>query len=157
MKMTDEKTQVLEAVSKWIHKKPGLDPRNYGTGIEGFRAYQCESRAITKDLHDARSLLAQVGWRGVTAEHIIEAAKQSYSGRLTLQKTDQGYEIDYCTGQYWPTEYRRAVCVVMRDVLWDYFRQNLIDSRGKISCKGELQAYIKREVGSRMFNRWFKW
>lgn len=155
--MTDEKTQVIETLQKWINQRPGLDPRNYGTGIEGFRAYQCESRAITKDLHDARSLLAQVGWRGITAEQIIEAAKQSYSGRLEIKRTDKGIEIDYCTGQYWPTEYRRAVCVVLRNTLWDYFRESLIQARGVSPKKDELQAYIKREVGSRMFNRWFNW
>lgn len=30
--------------------------------------------------------------------------------------------LDYCTGQYWPTEYRRAVCAVLRTALWDRWR-----------------------------------
>lgn len=30
--------------------------------------------------------------------------------------------LDYCTGQYWSTEYRRAVCAVLARALWDYWR-----------------------------------
>lgn len=31
-------------------------------------------------------------------------------------------KIDYCTGQYWPTEYRAAVCSVAASTLWDWVR-----------------------------------
>ena len=31
--------------------------------------------------------------------------------------------IDYCTGQYWPTEYRPAVCRLLSSVIWHWIRQ----------------------------------
>jgi hypothetical protein len=33
-----------------------------------------------------------------------------------------GKRLDYTTGQYWPTEYRRAAAAVLASALWSYWR-----------------------------------
>ena len=69
--------------------------------------------------------------------------------------------IDYCTGQYFPTEYRRAVCAVMASVLWNWKRtQCMPDSfRGATvppTSPGDyLRAGFKREYGRGLAARWF--
>ena len=37
----------------------------------------------------------------------------------------QRVQIDYCTGQYWPTEYRPAVCRLMSSVIWHWLSANM--------------------------------
>ena len=49
----------------------------------------------------------------VTDAQVIEASQWAFSGRMTW--TDAGW--NYCTGQYWPTEYRAAVVAVLRYAL----------------------------------------
>jgi hypothetical protein len=80
----------------------------------GRSAYRSDARSITKDLHDARYLLDYIAIRdSITAERILEAAKHSFSGRLSITPDGDGFKVDYCTGQYWPTEYRRATAAVL--------------------------------------------
>lgn len=145
------KENILQALHDWIDQRPGLDPRNYTNPKD----YQAEARAITADLHDARALLRAIEWRAVSEKQILEASKRAFSGRLEIAQnpTNGTYEIDYCTGQYWPTEYRRAVCAVLSQALWDYFRDsiaNLPDPKGDA-----LRRYIKKELGQRLQKRWF--
>lgn len=114
--MTPEKQSLIAALRAFVRQRPGLEFGNYGD----LRAYRQESREITRDLHHAEILIDAVAWRdAITAGRIIEGAKHAFSGRLKI--TDQ-YRIDYCVGQYFPTEYRRAVCAVMASLLWDYWR-----------------------------------
>jgi hypothetical protein len=62
--------------------------------------------------------------------------------------------LDYCTGQYWPTEYRRAACAVLASALWAYQRDNL---KPDPDCRpGDvLRAHFRKEFGRRIANRWF--
>ena len=125
-----ERQAILDALSTWIRQRPGLDYRNYSSGwndVEGRRAYFRELRSITRDLHDARALLAAIGWRDSITADALKEAFRAYSGRLTWTPNANGTTggtLDYCTGQYWPTEYRRAVCAVLSSALWAYFRAN---------------------------------
>lgn len=43
--------------------------------------------------------------------------------------------IDYCTGQYWPTEYRRAVCAVLASAIWDYWREHAMPAPSRIDLE----------------------
>jgi hypothetical protein len=150
------KENLLQALHNWIDQRPGLDPRNYNNPKD----YQAEARAITADLHDAKALLRAIEWRAVSEKQILEASKRAFSGRLEIvavtplqPDTPTTYEIGYCTGQYWPTEYRKAVCAVLSQALWDYFRDsiaNLPDPKGDA-----LRRYIKKELGQRLQKRWF--
>ncbi|MEB3207342.1 MAG: hypothetical protein VKK63_00305 [Synechococcus sp.] len=108
-----------------------------------------ESRAITKMLEHARILINAVEWReaGIKAEDIIEAGRLSYGGRLTW--SEQRQDWDYCTGSYYPVEYRKAVCSVMAMCLIQYwFRDGFKAS--------EMHSKAVIEFGKSIANRWFK-
>ena len=115
-----KKQQIIAALYAFLNQRGGLEFCNYGD----VSAYRAEQRSITKDGHQARQLIRDVELRdSITADDIIAASKGAYSGRLTIVTRDDGaVAIDYCTGQYFPTEYRRAVCAVMAAVLWDWKR-----------------------------------
>ena len=116
----DKKQQIIAAMYAFIGQRPGLEFGNYGEPV----SYRAEVRAIGRDLTQARQLIRDVELRdSISADDIIKASRHAYSGRLTIATRDDGaIAIDYCTGQYFPTEYRRAVCAVMSAVLWAWKR-----------------------------------
>lgn len=122
--MEPRKEAICEALSKFIRQRPGLEFGNYG----GVTSYRSECRDIARDKREAETLLAAVRWRdSISADALIQAAKHAYSGRLTIvaKSADPKHQlarIEYCTGQYFPTEYRKAVCAVLAAALWDYTR-----------------------------------
>ena len=114
------KQLIIDELYTFINKRPQLEFDNYGD----VSAYRSESRAITKDRHHARQLLYVVTfYNQITAEDIIRASEHAFSGRLTINVTDDGLvSIDYCTGQYFPTEYRKAVAAICASALWTFYR-----------------------------------
>jgi hypothetical protein len=131
MNMEPRKQAIIDALTRFVDQRSGIEFADYGD-VKAFRA---EQRSITKDLHHARTLLSAVEWRdGITADDLIKAAHGAYSGRLTITEpapahlqapgcVNDAVSVDYCTGQYFPTEYRRAVCAVLASALWDYTRE----------------------------------
>jgi hypothetical protein len=111
---------LIDALYVFINKRPQLEFNNYGDR----QSYMRESRAITKDLHHARTLLRALRLSdSITAEDIISASRTAFSGRLTINVTNDGLvNIDYCTGQYFPTEYRKAVAAICASTLWTFYR-----------------------------------
>jgi hypothetical protein len=146
----DKKQAIIGALYTFIGQRPGLEYGNYGEPV----SYRAEVRAIGKDLTQARQLLRYVELRAsITADDIIDASKRAYSGRLTITASDDGKVlIDYCTGQYWPTEYRKATCAVLSQAIWDYKRKNTLLP----NVTGDrLRATFRREFGRGMASRWF--
>jgi hypothetical protein len=146
----DKKQQIIAALHAFINQRPGLEYGNYGEPV----SYRAEVRAIGKDLTQARQLLRYVELRAsITADDIIDASKRAYSGRLTITARDDGaIAIDYCTGQYFPTEYRKAACAVMAQAIRAWYRTNISDT----AKPGDyLRASFKREFGRGMASRWF--
>jgi len=133
-----KKETLLHALAAFARQRPGMDPANYGD----WRAYRREAAGITRDLHDAETLIQAVSWRdSVTAEAILEAARTSFCGRLSIEIDESGaVRIDYCTGQYFPTEYRRAVCTVMAGALWESWRADLQPIAYRVSWAGKSGA-----------------
>lgn len=151
---------IIDALYQFINQRPGLEPRNYISHWQdsnGRRAYRSESRSITRDLHVARTLLRQIELREISfpAEKIIDAARHSFSGRLSIKVDDSGaVSIDYCTGQYFPTEYRKAVCALCAALLWDAKRD---DIPATIENKGDyLRRSFAREFGRGVAGAWFR-
>ena len=158
------KQQIIDSLRAYAQKRPGLEYGNYGDPV----AYRSEMRAITKDLRQARELLRYVELRAsITGDDIIHASKNAYSGRLTIR---EDATLEYCTGQYWPTEYRRAVCAVLASAIWAWKRDQCMPSptlhhnsetgetlhRYKGLRAGDyLRANLKREFGRGMASRWF--
>ena len=150
------KQTIIEALTRWVSQRPGLDYGNYGDPV----AYRAEVRSIGKDLQHARAMLNYVAWHdSITAEMILDAAG---SGRLSIVVKGDTVTLDYCTGQYWPTEYRPAVCRLLSSVIWYWMRENAPVDAGPIISHSNLQDvgdYIRktarRELGTSIARRWF--
>ena len=158
--MEDRKARLLLDLSNFVEARPGLDPRDYirdWSDKDGRAAYFAEARAITKDLHHARALIFAVQWRdSLTADDIIEASKRAFSGRLTIEELPapgRVFSIGYCTGQYFPTEYRKAVCAVLSSALWAYWRESLPPETEHFGHA--IQTTAKRELPRAVANRYF--
>lgn len=187
------KTQICDALAAFIRQRPGLDWRNYysnWTDKAGIAAYRSEQRSISRDKRDAETLLQAVRWRdSITAQDILKASASAFAGRLqitvnvahTLVESRGRVEIDYCIGQYWPTEYRKAVAAVCAAALWEWMRDNMPKPDMCSHLKGEdpgahcsctdmpdydpkydgvsagdwLRRNARREFGSKLQRRWF--
>ena len=158
---TITKYQVVKALRLWINQRPGLEFANYGD----VSAYRAEQRSIAKDRVHARELLAYAASiEGVTAEMLIQPL--TTGGRLTLG--DDG-TLSYCTGQYWPTEYRRAAAAAVASTIWDYWRNNcmpepVVSDRPMpatrkyegLSAGDWLRRHARQELGCSIAARWFR-
>jgi hypothetical protein len=164
----DKKQQIIAALYAFTAQRSGIEFANYGDA----RAFRGEQRDITRDGKQARQLIRELELRdSITADDIINASKRAYSGRLTITERDDGaIAIDYCTGQYFPTEYRRAVCAVCATVLWDWKRTQAMPEPVLMhnSETGEtleryqgmragdwLRASFRKEYGRAIASRWF--
>jgi hypothetical protein len=137
-----EKTQILSALRAFVRQRPGLEFANYGDA----QAYRAEVRSITKDLHHAEELIRAVDWRHIDADSILKATG---SGRLSIDSTDKGVRVDWCTGQYWPTEYRRGVASVLASVLWNYWCEGAATAE---DIRSQARLSLSRAVVRRFFN-----
>lgn len=179
--MDTRKEAICDALLAWINQRPGLEFANYGD----VSSYRAEQRSIARDKQEALTLLAAVRWRdSITADDLIEASRHSFSGRLSIKFREVanksgpagGAIVDYCTGQYWPTEYRRAVCAVLAGALWNWQRDKAMpapmsdDGQGTrlyagfkaghkspdaMSAGDYLRNTFKREFGKSLASRWF--
>ena len=151
------KQTIIDALNAWVNQRPGLDYGNYGDPA----AYRAEMRSIGKDLQHARAMINYVAWRdSITAEMILKAADNG--GRLSIVVNGDTVTLDYCTGQYWCTEYRPAVCRLLSFVIWYWMRENAPVDAGPIISHSNLQdvgGYIRktarRELGTSIARRWF--
>ena len=155
---TPNKQVIIDLLQAWINQRPGLDPRDYGemSYPRDRSAYTSESRRITRQLHDARVLLGFVDNSNITAPALMDAFR-AYSGRLQIKQEGQEYRLEYCTGQYWPTEYRAAACAVLASALWDYHLEDAVkEAESKnISTGDAIRAKFRRMMGAPMQKRWF--
>ena len=143
------KTEILNTLAKFAAKRPQLEAANYISDYrdsEGRAAYRAEVRSITRDLHHARAIIRRVELSGITAAEIITASREAFSGRLTITATDDGIvKIDYCAGQYFPTEYRKAVAAVCARALWNYWKTDANDAdRIRNTARREFPRAIAR-------------
>lgn len=136
---------LLHALAQWVNQRPGLDFGNYGD----MSAYRSEMRSITKDRTHAHELIRVARW-SVTADDILNAAK---GGRLTISEPEPGvFKIDYCTGQYWCTEYRPAVCRVLVSALWRYWAA----LQGEGATGDSIRAAAKRNLSTGVVRTYFR-
>jgi len=147
------KNEILHALRTFAQKRPNLEYGNYGSPS----SYRSESRAITRDLHHARALLCKVERSSITAQDLIKASIEAFSGRLTIipaNSYNDEFRIDYCTGQYFATEYRKAVCAVLARALWNHWREDRKD--GDLMTTGQqLRAIARSELGAPLAKIYF--
>jgi hypothetical protein len=136
---------LMTALAQWVNQRPGLDFGNYGD----VSAYRAEVRSITKDRTHAHELMRVARW-SVTTDDILNAAK---GRRLTISEPNPGeFKIDYCTGQYWPTEYRAAVCSVLASALWRYWAA----LQGEGATGDSIRAAAKRNLSIGIVRAYFR-
>lgn len=111
-----EREAIIDALDAWIRQRPGLEYANYGDRA----SYQSECRGIARDLREARTLLYTVARRQSITAPMLREAFRAFSGRLswTWSQLEQKGRLSYVTGQYWPTEYRKAAAAVLASALW---------------------------------------
>jgi len=97
------------ALLDYAAQRPGLEYANYGN----WQSYRSEAASITRQWQTICELVRIADHYHITDAQIIDASQWAFSGRMTWT----GSEWDYCTGQYWPTEYRAAVAAVLRYAL----------------------------------------
>ncbi|OPZ83647.1 MAG: hypothetical protein BWY76_02178 [bacterium ADurb.Bin429] len=102
----------LCALLDFAAQRPGLDCRNYGT----WESYRAEAGHITRQWGDLVNLVRIADYYGLSDTDVIDASQWAYSGRLTWT----GADWEYCTGQYWPCEYRTAAIAVVRAAIREH-------------------------------------
>lgn len=160
---------ILAALSAFAASRPGLDPRNYGNGIDGWRAFRRESADVTRDLRQARTLIRACELRPlqITADRLLSAFRNAYAGRLSCEVKQNGQiALDYCPGQYYNVEFRRAICAVLASALWSAWRDDMPSeavadcpqegiTAGIVNAGGYLRSKARREFGRAIAKRWF--
>ena len=153
---------VLDALEKFINQRPGLDPANYGAHreqlqystreqrIEARRAMQGDARTIQKDGTRARKALIDarrhVAAGNGNAAIMAQALGEAFSGRLSWE----GSRLEYCTGQYFCTEYRAAAATVLER--FNYLaRPKFTPERGEVFTTIEQIKTASYNVGSHWF------
>lgn len=169
------KVALCHALRLFINQRSGIDGREYGGSREAFMG---DYRPILLHGKHARTLLRAVELRdSITAEDLIKASEQAFSGRLTFVFKGDKVGVDYCTGQYFPTEYRNAACAVLASALWAFWRSNMPEPKtvqhGKkfkvtlnppigteqtydgLSAGDYLRRQARREFGRGIASKWF--
>lgn len=145
MKTVNNLTTV-EKLVKFVNQRPQLEFCNYGD----IKAYRQESREITKDRSDFYELL-QLAYRRIADLNAeITQYLQKSSGRLTINEKGN---LQYITGQYFPTEYRPAACRVLIDLIWNSYRNEKHANGEPVYKDGnEIRKAIRRNLSRRTAN-----
>jgi hypothetical protein len=85
------------------------------------------------------------------------------NGRGPSRHKPNGLRIDYCTGQYFPTEYRKAVCAVLASALWGNRCRTAYEVLGPAAHEtingqspgDRIRAHFQREFGRGIASRYF--
>ena len=107
-KMPATREEAIRKFSAWIRKRPSLEFENYGD----VSAYRSELRTIAKQKHRAEAALVEFGASDYDPTTLESSMSGAFSGRLEFGANG---ELEYTTGQYWPTEYRLAAAIVLED------------------------------------------
>lgn len=129
---------ITAALHRFVSQRSGIDGRNYGESREAFLA---DYRRILRDGRDARAMLRAAELCRLPETALVEAMR---SGRLTWD----GSRLEYCTGQYFPTEYRAAACRALASALWLHWRSDAG------TCE-TIRAEARRSLGRGIARRWF--
>lgn len=141
-----DRLNLLDALTKHVNKRTGMNCRDYGMGIEGWKAFRTEYNQVLRDGKDARALINFIASRPMLFNAELLFSNSDRSDRLTYTKTLQEWE--YCVGQYWPTEYRSSVCRWGRDVITQAYRAEGYDYP---AIKKQVTGYLGRGIVKRWF------
>lgn len=131
-------TTILSLLAKHVAQRSGISFADYGDRDAFMRDY----RKVLQHGRDARTLLRSFEARCLTADQLTDQLRTS---RLTL--TDGA--VDYCTGQYFPTEYRGAACRTIATAIWYAWRDAGLNRE---AIMRKARATFGRGIASRWFN-----
>lgn len=144
--MQASKETILNALAAFVAQRPGFEPGNYATAAD----LRADQRRATRQRHDAEAMIGWIRWHNIDADALRIALSR---GRLTWTEDGQGGgTLDYCTGQYWCTEFRAGVCRALSSAIWDYLR----DSRADMADGDTIRAAARHEFGLNIARRWFE-
>lgn len=132
----------IEKLIAFVRQRPGLEYCNYGD----IASYRKEKREITADLRDFYELLSLAQLRIDNLEQKITDYLKNTSGRLKLNDLN---ELEYCTGQYFPTEYRPAVNRILSNLIWNSFTDEIHETAN------DKRKAIKKRVSRRLMRYYF--
>lgn len=183
--MEPSKSQILTALRAFVNQRPGFNWHDYGDAA----SYRGDLRTATRQRRDALELLRWIEWHGsITGAHILAAC--TAGGRLSVTVEYEPVpaspglaaierrpvvRVDYCTGQYWCTEFRGAVARFAASVIWDWYRDGMPDgsTQGaadgaalwyphptrcggpRVSAGDWMRATLRREFGPGLARRYF--
>ena len=135
---------------QFVNQRPGLEFAEYGD----VKLYRSEMREITNDRSDFFELYALASRRlGNEFEAKLTEALKTGSGRLTLKENG---ELKYCTGQYFPTEYRPAANRVLVGLIWaDYSNEKDQNGNDVYADGSAIRKAIKRNLSRRVGRLYF--
>lgn len=128
----------IDALSAFVSQRSGIDFRNYGDR----NSFMSDYRRILRDGRDAREFLRMARLFPVEFQPLFSGA-----GRLSLVESEGKIKADYTAGQYFPTEYRSAICRAMAELYWTRFREDGAKTREEIIAKAKSifpRAIVKR-------------
>lgn len=142
---------VLDKLGKFINEQPNLDPANYGIGSrEGLAAMRGDARQISKQGTRARRALKEARSYQPNAEALLSAFKSAFSGRLSYDEPPG--ELNYCTGQYYPTEYRAAAATVL-EYYCHAVKPKFMPEEGEVFTTTAQIERASQRAGSHFFDR----
>lgn len=142
---TADKATLCRMIRAHIAQRSGIDFRNYGNRENFMEDY----RPMLRDGRDARRMLDWIEPRdGITAADIQSAT--SCNGRLEFSTGADGrLRLEYCTGQYFVTEYRAAACSMLSGIVWRYLA-------GQNFSADEIRRDARGYFGRGIASRWFR-
>ena len=130
----------ISLLSDFVAQRPGFDLCNYGT----LKDYRHDYYRTLKYKRAFESLLIQAQ-RMFYFEDLNKALGdrlKNNSGRLTYNIDRAG--LEYCTGQYFPVEYRPAAFGALFYTVWDLTRNLLQEGKEEHITGPEIRAYLKK-------------
>jgi hypothetical protein len=134
------KENLLSALETFVRQRPGFERGNYGDRA----SYMRDVRSATRDLHHARALIRWA--RSTPIPYDVLTGVMAWRERLSWS----GARVYYCTGQYWPTEYRAAVVSALSRAVRAYARDYCgRDTREEVEryARDCLPPPVARRVG----------
>ena len=166
------KQAIIDALRAFTCQRPGFEMCNYATVSD----YRSDYRKVLKDRDIALTLLRQLELiDSISAEDILA---ECGGGRLQLSERPETNAsgpageciVDYCTGQYFPVEYRAAVARLCASVLWAWKREQCmpaptmhhnsetgetVERHNGMRAGDYLRASFLREYGKSIARRFF--
>ena len=141
---TVTKSEICTMLRAFVAQRSGLDWRNYASDWRdksGMDALRSDRSRILQHGRDARAILVFVEHSPMPVNFIM---RELETGRLTFDSARKA--LDYCAGQYFPTEYRAAVCRTLANAIWRFYRDNVTP---------DVRAFARETFGRAIASRWF--